>query len=233
LIDKERARRLVLSRFGLITISIDGAKRETYEKIRRGADFDRLILNIKRINFFKRGYRIERPKLRFHFVAMRENIEELPLLIELAHSLNVEEVSVAYVGVYFKELEEQSLYFYKELSDRIMVSSKEKGEAVGIKVTLPPLFKDGRGGERGRSVCKWPWGYMVVSVDGMVHPCCASSMEMGDLRKDDFRMIWNNERYQELRRKVNTDRPPPECKRCGHHFTLDPNNPKAHFRYME
>jgi hypothetical protein len=59
---------------------------------------------------------------------MRENIEELPLLIELANSLNVEEVTVAYMSVYFRELEDQSLYFYKELSDKIMLLSKEKGE---------------------------------------------------------------------------------------------------------
>jgi MoaA/NifB/PqqE/SkfB family radical SAM enzyme len=58
-------------------------------------------------------------------------------------------------------------------------------------------------------------------------------MEMGDLRKDDFRTIWNNERYQELRKRVNTDDPLPDCKRCGHYSILDPNDPKAHFRYME
>jgi MoaA/NifB/PqqE/SkfB family radical SAM enzyme len=56
LIDKERARKLVLSRFGLLAISIDGARKKTYERIRGGASFDRLILNIKRLNFFKRGY---------------------------------------------------------------------------------------------------------------------------------------------------------------------------------
>ncbi len=233
LIDKEKARQLVLSSFGLLSISIDGATKETLERIRRGADFENLIKNVKRINFFKRGYKKNRPKLKFHFVAMRDNIEELPKLVELAHELWVEEVSVAYLTVPFKELEDKSLFFYKELSDKFMLLSKKKGEELKVKVVLPPLFRDGTSKVEGRrKICHSPWLYAAISIDGKVYPCCVSSMEMGDLKNDDFETIWHGQNYIRLRRTVNSNDPLPECKNCYHHATMDPNRIESHIPYL-
>jgi hypothetical protein len=37
---------------------------------------------------------------------------------------------------------------------------------------------------------------------------------MGDLKTSSFDEIWNNRRYQKLRRTVNSDNPLPDCRRC-------------------
>jgi radical SAM protein with 4Fe4S-binding SPASM domain len=228
LIDDKLAKRLVYSRFGMLILSVDGATKETFEEIRRGANFDEVINNIRRINYYKRLFKIDRPLLRFNFTAMRSNIEELSMLLDLAAELGVREITVCYLNAHFRELWEESLYFYKELSDRIMMETQERGRKMGISVTLPPLFKDGRVKAPGKERCASPWNYTYIQLDGGVKPCCYYYEPLGNLFDDDFPTIWNSEGFQELRKRLTSGDLPPCCKKCHLPANMDPNDIKVH-----
>lgn len=78
-----------------VQISADGATRETYEYIRRGASFDRLLQNLKYLSARKRTL----PLLQFNVVLMRRNLEELEKYVDLAEEVGVEWIAARHLLV--------------------------------------------------------------------------------------------------------------------------------------
>jgi radical SAM protein with 4Fe4S-binding SPASM domain len=234
LIDDKTARRIVASGLKNLTISFDGATKETYEAIRKGAKFNLVIENIERINKEKALQRTKYPILHFEFVAMKKNIEELPKLLELAFRLRIPHVKVDYLLVNKEELEKESLFYHQELAQRIFYISKRKAANLGIQLSFPKSFiefgeigvRGARDTEEAKEInevkkiksknisCYEPWYSALISFDGKVYPCCYLHKIMGDLTNQSFRQIWNSKHYQELRKKVNSENPPKECKEC-------------------
>lgn len=50
--------------------------------------------------------------------------------------------------------------------------------------------------------CPLPWRAMLIDIDGDVRVCCFNSVILGNLHSDSVASIWNNEKYQELRRRL-------------------------------
>jgi wyosine [tRNA(Phe)-imidazoG37] synthetase (radical SAM superfamily) len=80
-----------------VQISIDGATKETYEYIRRGARFDRLTRNLEYLTEQKRLLGRSLPQLQFNIVLMQRNLEELPLFVDLAERLGVEWIAARHL----------------------------------------------------------------------------------------------------------------------------------------
>jgi molybdenum cofactor biosynthesis enzyme MoaA len=71
-----------------IGLSMDGATVETYERIRKGSIYKNVVRNVKDIGEMKKlGINCE--SLHLMFVAMNQNIHELPEMVRLAHSLGI------------------------------------------------------------------------------------------------------------------------------------------------
>lgn len=53
-----------------------------------------------------------------------------------------------------------------------------------------------------KKMCKAPWQQMVIQVHGTVTPCCFwKDVPLGNLNEDSILTIWNNAKYQDLRRR--------------------------------
>ena len=94
LITAEKSAYLVDKQVTFLKISCDGASARTYNTIRKGGDFFRLVGNIAGLTKRKIDLGSILPVLEFNFVAMRSTIGELPRLIVLAGELGVEVVNV-------------------------------------------------------------------------------------------------------------------------------------------
>src|SRR5436305_7540468 len=81
LLNPTRAERCVTSGLDTIHVSIDGASREVYERIRVRARLDRVLGNLELIRSAKRELGSDRPHLRMVTVLMRQNLHELPDLV--------------------------------------------------------------------------------------------------------------------------------------------------------
>ncbi len=77
----------------MINFSIDAATPETYRAI-RGADLDRVIRKIEMLQDMKRELGAAAPKVSMSFVAMADNIPELPAFARLAKRLGADRVFV-------------------------------------------------------------------------------------------------------------------------------------------
>ena len=79
----------MFKKLDVLNISIDGASRKTYEHLRRGGSFDKIIENLEFVASIKSKYNF---KLRIHFVVQAENYKEMPNIIELAEKYSADNV---------------------------------------------------------------------------------------------------------------------------------------------
>jgi radical SAM protein with 4Fe4S-binding SPASM domain len=77
--------------FRVVTISFDGARRETYEKIRRRADYDQAM---KRILAFKKAVQEVNPSAFFqiNYTVLQSNIDEIVEAIDMWESYNFDHI---------------------------------------------------------------------------------------------------------------------------------------------
>ena len=95
--NERRSERCVTSGLDTLHISIDGTTAETYEAIRVGARFDRLLANLETFVETRARLGSERPYLWPVLVIMRRNLHELPDLMRLAHRYTVRNVFVQHL----------------------------------------------------------------------------------------------------------------------------------------
>ena len=76
-----------------VNFSVDAATAETYRRI-RGGDFERVIRNIGALEDARQREQKRWPLISLSFVAMKDNIEELPAFVELGAELGVRRVFV-------------------------------------------------------------------------------------------------------------------------------------------
>ena len=93
LIDQAWAERIVQTPFQSITVSIDGGTQRTFEKLRRGARFQKVVENITRLQELKRSIGSSLPRLDAFFVLMRSNYREILQFLALMKDLGIPEVA--------------------------------------------------------------------------------------------------------------------------------------------
>jgi len=77
-----------------MSLSIDAVRRETYECIRVGGKWDKLIANLELMQRKKAERRTEWPRLTFVFVAMRTNIAEMVEFVDFARKYGGSSVEI-------------------------------------------------------------------------------------------------------------------------------------------
>ena len=225
----------ILQVLSCLHVSIDAATKEIYESIRIGAKFEQVIENIKRFNRLREKlYPSDKPRLHFNIVLMKENIKELPKLIELAEELAVDCVECSHVVIYDERMKNESLVYHKELANYYMKLATKKANELNVDLEIPPLFNtvdevQGRRSENNlrseSKICPFLWKQAYIEWTGNVLPCCIPDPPvMGNVREKPFREIWNNELYQEMRRRLGTDNPFDCCKHC---FIVAPSDEES------
>ena len=148
---------LVKYRFQAMTISIDGASQEVYSSYRINGNFDTVIENIKKLNFYKQKYDSEFPELVWQYILMEETEKRDDIIKAkmMAKELNMK------IG--FK----LTWNSYKP-NDVEMLR-----EETGLKfLTRDELFK----GEKRiyASVCYQLWYAPQINYDGKLLGCCSA-----------------------------------------------------------
>lgn len=83
LLSKKKARELIEAGLDRIIFSFDAATKETYEKIRRGSNYEKVINNIKNLINIRDKKGIKRPLTRVQMVKMPENRNEVEDFIKM------------------------------------------------------------------------------------------------------------------------------------------------------
>lgn len=200
----------------IMAISIDGATAETNNRIRVGSDFNKIINELKRIVQRKKEQNIEFPYINFVITTMRSNIEELPLMVQLAHEIGIEEVKSVFLTVFGENMIDESLYNCQDKVREVFSKTIELGQKLGIKVKLPYMQGEDPAGDNYHKPCFVAWRDFFLGSDGYVRPCQSTPMKLFPFSKyTTLKQMWNSEEYKNFREIVNDNkRMPIECKRC-------------------
>ena len=226
-----------------IRCSIDGAKPMTYATIRGAPLLHKIVGNLTKFTELQRNMGKEKPRVSIWMTGMRENIEELPDLVRLAAQMGVKEVYVQRMVYYLDNPNPPGMMDvghalfddFDELADRCIAEAELVAKENGINLRASGATDPRRSLEAAmlRDQQPWhdclrPWTTAYVTANGNCLPCCISpfatndyeSLKMGNLFKQDFNEIWNDERYQAWRAALLSDQPPTPCKGCGVHWSL-------------
>jgi len=211
----------VIKNLEALFVSVDAATKKTYERIRKGGSFKNVINNIQRFNACRSALPVRgRPLLIFWLVLMRSNIEELGAYIQLALRLGADGVGFSHATIFDDKMKKESLLFHKKLANARLTQAKRLLASVRLRAwAFPPLFASAQSKKMAVSLqpCRFPWERAVIEIDGDVYPCCAPDrrgLRMGNLRNQSMREIWNNSRFQSLRRSFREKQLYPVCLHC-------------------
>ncbi|MFH0794055.1 MAG: radical SAM protein [bacterium] len=228
---------LIREKLDRLHVSLDGATRETYEKIRVGAKYDHVIENVRRLQRAKKEAGAARPALTIISVMMVDNYREWPELVHLAADLGADEVTLT-PQAYYEEFHLDDLLWnhareVNEALDRARAAASERG----LSISAPTNFDLGDSGEKPQSGdrpracghCSLPWMQLVIYPDGEVTPCTPmkNNQYFGNLLSAGFDEIYFGAKLRSLRESLRTGNYQSICADCSAGYLQDLNDPTA------
>ena len=167
-----------------LSISINGASVETYNRDMGKGDFNATIRAARSFMDSVRGR--DRRKVNIHFVANRQNIREIPKMIDVADSLGISRVRVDQFQVNSLEYESLCLLECKEEYNEMVSDAAAKAKKKGITFIARRFWDEDK-----IARCFAPWTECHVWADGRVALCCYNgSWFIGNLYEKSFEDIW-------------------------------------------
>jgi MoaA/NifB/PqqE/SkfB family radical SAM enzyme len=216
-------------------LSMDGATREMYAKVRGVDAFEKIWYNVKKFIERQKAQNASKPAVSLWFTAMKENLPELPQLVDLAADAGVKEVYLQRL-VYFEEglaSSKQALFRRSTPEELAIVKQCEQDckargitfKAAGATTPMESLVRDF--GDRPWSGCNRPYTLTYITSSGNILSCCfapfghRSAREykeervLGNIFQQPIEEIWNGERYNAFRQAFESDHPARQCSQCG------------------
>ena len=199
----------------LLTISLDGANKETNNRIRAGADFEKITNSIKAIVEEKRRLGVNYPYLSIVMTMMKSNYREFPDFIRLAGELGIEEAKGVYLTVFEERMMPECMEGMQKSVKEVFGEAEAVGKQLGIQVKIPYLQGEDVAKENAHKDCYVGWRDFFLGSDGYVRSCMSTSKKLFHISKyQTFDDMWNSEEYREFRQCVNTENMELPCRNC-------------------
>lgn len=197
-----------------IQISIDGADKKVFEKIRRGSRFRMVVDNCVMINGYSGGARTK-----MWTVVQKDNVHQLGDLVDLAYQIGFQYL------VFSFELIDFGMQRWKETNDAVSVASQidvpklwglhAYAKRLGVKLAF--WFATERYSTISpETLCPWPFERAYVSSDMRYVPCCIIGnpqvSDVGDARK--LAEEWNAPAVVQFRKEHLDGKVPTVCRSC-------------------
>lgn len=118
---------------GSIVVSLDAAREETYNIVRRGGDWNKLLQNLKMLVDMRRAGKFEH--LQLDFVVQDHNYREMPEFVSLGKELGVDQV-------YFQRISNWGTFNSSEYDKRNILSKNHPLHQHFKDVCLHPLMRE-------------------------------------------------------------------------------------------
>ncbi|MBU1196082.1 MAG: radical SAM protein [Proteobacteria bacterium] len=190
LLNKKMAIDLIESGLTHIMVSIDAATAETYNKIRVGGNYERVVKNVNRFLEIRENLGSQLPVFRLTYTKMQPNIGEVNAFVDMWKD-KVDHIAIAgYLN---------------------NIQNKEQNDNLACTPLRPSAQTEFH--------CWQPWSRCTIFSNGDVFPCCMNygrSTPVGNIFKEDLTSIWQSDRVrfiQDINRKGEYFKDP-TCKAC-------------------
>jgi radical SAM protein with 4Fe4S-binding SPASM domain len=200
---------LIKAKLDVLTVSFDGATKETFEKIRVGAVFEEVVENVRLLLRLKREMNTAKPKVYLNSTVREENVGEIPAMIKMAEDLGVN-------GIVFMKQAVPGEKYWESSVFSLLANEKFYSEKIEVTGCLDQM----------QSMCCVA-RTCYITFDGKVLPCYPiyelipreeyGHYEMGDLTKQHFSDIWFSRRYRQFRKGIVYGMSLPFCESCFAH----------------
>ena len=160
LLDKKMRQRIIRSSITSLLISFNAATGETYKRI-SGGDFSRLVDNVRNLVLENKEAKNTKLRISLSYVLMRENVEELPEFIKIAHELDADSVQIwplnsNSMGIEKRQMQsdflfyykQQSLIYYPNLTKEKLEQAKELADKLNVIIGDLPAYSFDFDGEK-------------------------------------------------------------------------------------
>jgi MoaA/NifB/PqqE/SkfB family radical SAM enzyme len=215
LLDPGLSETLVAYGLNWISFSVDAATAETYERIRQGAQFESMLRNIVALRDIRTARRTKLPRLMLVFVMMHENFHELPMYVDMAHELGVEQIIFKNLDVILKEGDDERRLFGQAgplVADLQLLIDEAQKRAKKLGIHVRPYALQ----PRELAICEHdPLHNLFINWAGYVSPCITLSyaeervfegkrhfvpcQRFGDINHEPPDQIWDKAAYREFR----------------------------------
>jgi pyrroloquinoline quinone biosynthesis protein E len=210
--------KLVNSSLGEIQISLDGATKETYEKIRVRANFEKVTEGIKELNMACESE--NRNLTRMWVVLQENNIHELSKFVELAKYLKFRKLTFSL------SLNDWGQELWRNINGKkgIAIESTidkikelfEKSIGEGLDISLWQQSNKYSVNNGPQDLCPWIFDRTYITSDMRLTPCAIIGnpdiTDLGDA--SEILNSWNSEKYVSFRKLHLTGAIPNECTSC-------------------
>lgn len=224
LLDKTKISKLDNLQLDYIFISLHGTRKD-HNKLTGIESYDTVIKVIKEFTTFA-------PKCDIHinYVLDKENIQETPLALEKLRNCNIKTMRISHPNfileneIPLKNNQMCSVIYKKTpIKKTTIISLMKRIKRLHPTLPFPILYKP----ELSEQEIAWWYSsrnnisrkcyflYSSTHIDatGNVFPCTYLDIPLGNITKTTLKKIWNNEKYQEIR-KQQENKPFAICKRC-------------------
>ena len=220
-IDETMLRRIVDMGVDIQWVSIYAGTKETYEKACKGANFDKILNNIKYLIKYKKERRSEIPVLNLHYIVSNINKHETELWLNKVAEMDpkrdsIYEVLFTPLLAPFKEVKQYATTFTKEEKEQLI----NKGRELNIKVWFNDVINDAKQPVKGCAM----WIMPFIFATGHVMSCCLinegnrrefeKATALGNVYEQSWKEIWNGEYFTSLRNMLRKNQIPVFCQGC-------------------
>ena len=218
LLVKDNYKRLIDSDPGEVQVSFDGATKNTFERIRKGSNFDQVVRGIIALNSYAESKGLL--KTRCWTVVQKDNFHELKDIVRLCSKMKFKRLtfSTTLSGFGVDRWADQLKGI--DVADNFTPKMAEElialGFEHGIEVTFWNVSSKYEIGSGSEKLCDWLWERSYISSDMRIVPCCAianpETLDLGCARS--FNKAWNSEKYKLLRAAHLEENLPSYCRQC-------------------
>jgi MoaA/NifB/PqqE/SkfB family radical SAM enzyme len=202
-------------------ISLDSLNKKVYEKIRPipKNSFELVLKHIEDICRRKKQLGSKTPTIALGFTAQKENVEEMPDIVDYAKKVGIDNIWFTAVTAHNKGTVKSSLFnLDKQKLRQIFNETAKRAKRANIPIRLPNIY----GINTKKQPCPFIWEMMMMFSNGDV--CCCPhfrtprkhfffiengklvkkntfmpSVILGNINKERIDKIWSNKSYTRLR----------------------------------
>lgn len=235
----EFAKDLIKSGLDNLVISVDGPEK-IHDKIRgvKGS-YGRIIEGLQKIQKYKKHKNT--PSIRINTTISEHNHNNLVQTIEELQNLGIDKFFLSHLNVVTKKMKEEhnkKILWYptdikssilpKNINTNILYNQLKEIREIRREYDItiyedPPLnkaqietyYKHPECNLDISKKCRFPWFASQILVNGDVVPIMrCMNIILGNIHQQNFKDIWNGEKYRTLRKYINHYKYFPACKRC-------------------